>query len=123
VSTSPARAISPFPVVRLRGRLTRGGVRVSLLTVSGPRGIRVAVRCIGGGCPRASVVRRVPLHGPRLVVVPGLRRVLRAGARLEVRMTQDGMVGKYTRFLIRRGAEPLRLDRCLAPGSATPQRC
>src|SRR4051812_9178868 len=69
VSTSPARPISPFPVVRLRGRLTRGGVRVSLLTVSGPRGARVAMRCAGGGCPRASVVRRVPVHGPRIVAV------------------------------------------------------
>jgi hypothetical protein len=51
------------------------------------------------------------------------RQYLRAGVRLEVFVTKRGMIGKYTRFRIRRGKAPARLDRCLVPGVKKPVRC
>src|SRR4051794_1578487 len=122
-SSANARPLDPFPVVRLRGRITRRGVRVSVLTVTGPRGARVTVRCHGGGCPRGRVSRAVPARGRRVVSLPRLRRLLRPGARLEVRVTAAGRVGKYTRFLIPRPGEPLRSARCLSRGSESPRPC
>src|SRR4051794_6113086 len=122
-SAASARPLSPFPVVRLRGRITPRGVRVSLLTVWGPRGAHISVRCRGAGCPRGVVRRTVPRHGSRTVGVRAMRRVLRPGARLQVRVTQPGLVGKYVGFRIRAHAEPLRRDRCLLPGRIAPARC
>src|SRR4051812_46832273 len=122
-SAASARPLSPFPVVRLRGRITPRGVRVSLLSVWGPRGARISVRCRGVGCPRGVVRRTVPRRGSRTVGVRAMRRLLRPGARLQVRVTQPGLVGKYVGFRIRAHAEPLRRDRCLVPGRIAPARC
>jgi hypothetical protein len=36
---------------------------------------------------------------------------------------QAGKIGKYTRFLIRAGKPPARIDRCLIPGRRRPVRC
>ena len=49
-SASRRKAIRPFPVVRMRGRLTASGARVSLLSVRAPRPAKVTVRC-KGSCP------------------------------------------------------------------------
>ena len=51
------------------------------------------------------------------------RRHLRAGTVLEVFVTRRAMIGKYTRFTIRRMKAPLRVDRCTAPGVARVRRC
>ena len=122
-SADSATLVSPFPVVRLRGRLTPSGLRVLLLTVSGPRGARVSVECHGRGCPSGRFARAVPSRGPRLVAMRHVRRTLRPGARLEVFVTQPGRVGKYTKFVIRRHGDPSRSDRCLEPGASRPTRC
>ena len=50
--------LAPFPVVRIRGTLTRAGARIGLLGVRAPVGARIEVRCVGGGCARRSVVYR-----------------------------------------------------------------
>jgi hypothetical protein len=50
-------------------------------------------------------------------------RVLRAGTRLEIRITRAPFIGKYTLVVVRRGQPPLRRDRCLMPGSSRPVRC
>jgi len=56
--------------------------------------------------------------------MPGFkRRHLRAGTVLEVFVTQKGMIGKYTRFKIRRLKAPLRTDSCTAPGRTRVRRC
>jgi hypothetical protein len=123
LSASSARSLSPFPVVRLTGRLTGRGVRVQNLTVFGPRGARIAVRCRGGGCPRRVLRRVVPLKGPRLVRVRVLRHTLRPGSRVEIRVTKPGFTGKYTRFLVRSHGAPRRSDRCMPPGATTPKEC
>ena len=123
-ASKTAAPLTPFAVVRLSGRILPFGVRIAALTVFGPRGASVTVRCSGGGCPRPGVLRRVvPARGPRSVTIHALRDVLQPGARIAVRVTQPGQVGKYTSFTIRRGAPPLRHDRCLSPGSTAPRRC
>jgi hypothetical protein len=50
-------------------------------------------------------------------------RFYRAGVKIEVFVTKPGMIGKYTRFKIRKAKAPARIDRCLMPGSNKPVRC
>jgi len=111
-------ALDPFPVVRIKGRLTSKGARVTLLSVRAPRDVRIEVDCTGTDCPARHY--RAPAGRRRL---RRFERALRAGTRLEVRVTKPGYVGKFTAFVIRRDAEPKRSDRCLAPGATRPERC
>jgi hypothetical protein len=118
VGTTTTPFITPFPVVRVAGRFTRGRTTITRVSVRAPRGVRIGLRCRGGGCGfgrRAIAVR--------LVRVPALQRRYRPGAVAEIRVTQDGHIGKYVRLRIRRGRAPVRIDRCLAPGSPAPVRC
>jgi len=107
----PPPLLSPRPVVRLAGVLTRTGAKISLLTVRAPVCSTVTVRCRGTRCP----VRRVSALTGR-----GLLRFhefdgskLAAGTQLEVLVRRRDRIGKYTRFRIRRGAPPARMDSCL----------
>jgi hypothetical protein len=104
------------PVIRVRGWLTSRGARISLLTVRAPRGAKISVRCFGRGCPR----------GARSTALTRLRRYerrLRAGARLVIRVTRPGYVGKYTLIRVRRDKAPLRRDLCLYPDTRKPASC
>ena len=113
--------MTPFPIVRIAGRLLPRGAWVRLLIVTAPRGAVVTARCRGTGCPLRPVRRRS--HG-RPVRIRGLERRLAARTRLEIFVRQRGLVGKYTRFQIRAGGRsPLRDDRCLLPGRRTPVSC
>jgi hypothetical protein len=112
--------LRPFPVVRLRVVTTRGGARVSLLGVRGPAGMSVRVRCHGRDCPWR---RRSVDADDGSVRFRRLQRRLRAGTVLEVLATRPGQIGKYTRFRIRRGRAPARVDACLAPGATRPSAC
>ena len=112
--------LRPFPVVRLRVVTTRGGARVSLLGVRGPAGMSVRVRCRGRDCPWR---RRSVDADDGSVRFRRLQRRLRAGTVLEVLATRPGQVGKYTRFRIRRGRAPARVDACVAPGATRPSAC
>jgi large repetitive protein len=123
------RLLDPFPRVRIRGVTTRRGARIDLLHVSAPAGTKILVRCKGRACPRPRKnrllrfgARRVPrLH---VVSMPSYkRRYLPAGTVLEVFVTKKGMIGKYTRFRIRRTKPPLRTDRCTVPGVARARKC
>jgi hypothetical protein len=40
-----------------------------------------------------------------------------------VMVSRQGEIGKYTRFLIRRGKPPRRTDLCLVSGSTEPTEC
>lgn len=111
--------LSPFPIVRLRGAVTRTGARIELLAVQAPRGSRVAVRCLGRSCP----TRRASAAAGRGLRFKRFQRHLRAGVVLEVRVTRRGMIGKYVRFTIRQGKSPLRRDMCLKSNSTRPVRC
>jgi hypothetical protein len=113
-----APRLDPFPIVRIRGRLTRRGAHVRLLTVTAPKGARIAVRCQGRGCPRSRWAGTASL-----VHVAPFERVLRAGVRLTIAVTRPGYVGKHTVIVLRRGKPPARRDRCLYPGDARPRSC
>jgi hypothetical protein len=118
-------------VVRIAGHLTRTGARITLLTVRTTPGVRVTVRCTGRGCPlgrqSATVARahRPPRTHGRMVTVR-IRRAERAypaGTRLEVIVKRRGRIGKYTRFVVRRGAFPKRRDACIGYAAHHPRPC
>lgn len=118
--TAPAvRILRPFPVVRMKGRLTVEGANVQLLSVRSPRAARIAVSCRGRGCPATRWSRSART---RLTRIARFERNLRAGVALTITVTRDGYIGKHTRFVIRRGAPPLRSDRCLS-NKARSMRC
>ena len=58
-SGNALRLLSPFPVVRITGRVTGKGTRIRRLTVVAPLGARVKVRCHGRGCPFKTTIRSV----------------------------------------------------------------
>ena len=123
VAPQPAHPayLQPFPIVSLTTKLTHRGARVRRLAVQAPPGSRVSVRCRGRSCPvrfQLHVVRT--LHPVRL---RALEHGIRAGVVLEVRVTAPQRIGKYTRFWVRRGKPPGRVDLCLQPGHADPTPC
>ena len=123
-TVAPPAPMMPFPVVRLQGRLLAGGVRVTRLTVHAPAGTRVHVACAvrGHGCPRApsDLISRSAARGLR---VREFERRYRAGATIQVFVSGDGAIGKYTSFRVRRRGGPFRRDLCVAPGGFTVTRC
>jgi hypothetical protein len=113
-----AAFLQPFPVVRIRGYAVHGGMRITLLSVRGPRSARVSAQCVGAGCPRH---RLAPLALP--VRLRTFERYLRAGTVLRLRITAATAIGKYTSFRIRAHGAPRRRDRCLLPDRWAPARC
>jgi PKD domain len=118
--SSPPSLMSPFPVVRIAGRLTSRGARITLLSVRGPRRAKVVLRCKGRKCPYKRTTARIKR---RRVDFKRMRRELRAGTIIRIFVSQRGKIGKYTRFRIRRGKVPARIDRCLEPGATKASRC
>lgn len=110
--------LDPFPLVRIRGWVTRTGARVTLLTVRAPRGARVATRCRGRSCP----VRRLA-RTASLIRLRALQRHLLAGTRLDITVRKAGHIGKWTTIVIRAGRPPRRADRCVYPGARRPAPC
>jgi PKD repeat protein len=122
------RALSPFPLVRMAGRIGKRGTRLRLLTVDAPDGSTVTVRCKGRSCPFASSTRAAStgklVSAARKVRIRKLeRRLLRAGVTIQIYITKTGTIGKYTSIKIRSGKPPKRSDRCLMPGSTKPVQC
>ncbi len=121
-----ASLMQPFPVVRIAGTETASGVKLRLLTVQQvPVGARITVRCRGRGCPIKSE-RRVAVFKRRGVAPVEFRRFersLRFGVTLEILVAKPGEIGKYTRFAIRRGKLPARVDMCLDPAGVKPLVC
>jgi hypothetical protein len=102
---------------RTRGALTRV-IRLRVRDV--PRGGAVRVLCTGRGCPFRS--RR--FTGTRVNVGKAFKKRLRAGARIEVRITAPGAIGKVVRYKMRRGKAPRTTRLCLPPGATRPRaRC
>jgi hypothetical protein len=113
--------LDPFPVVAIAGVVRRNAARLALLRVRGPRGALVAVRCFGRACRPRSIRRRIGLSGR--VRIRAFERRMPAGTAIIIRVSAPNRIGKYTRFRIRRGARPRRIDRCLQPGATQPSRC
>jgi len=121
------RLLSPFPVVRIAGRITRRGTRVRLVRVKAPAQTKVTIRCTGRSCPFKKQVRTVRKgirsHAAVTLRVRRLERLLLPGVRVRIYMTKRGVVGKYTSFRFRSRNGPLRRDSCVLPGSLTPAEC
>ncbi len=121
-----ASLMEPFPVVRIAGTEIGSGVRLKLLKVQQvPAGARIEVRCKGHGCP-LRFARRVTVRG-RNGVTPvtfgAFERYLGSGVILEILISKSGEIGKYTRFAVRHGKLPERVDMCLDPAGIKPLVC
>lgn len=123
---APVRYLNPFPVVRMRGRTAPGGARLTVFSVRAPHGSLAQLRCLGRGCPVKKTSKRIRTRterGSATVHFRQVERFLPAGIEIQVRVTQQGMVGKYARLRIRRNGIPVRSDLCLLPGSSRPSAC
>jgi hypothetical protein len=129
VASVPLVLMQPFPVVRIVGYDTAAGVTISLLSVMTPLNARVTVSCRGAGCPtraESHVARSgSPSRGAGSVLLTFRRfaRSLPAGVTLQIRVAKLGQIGKYTRFTVRRGKLPTRVDSCLDPAGIKPIAC
>ncbi|HEV7883374.1 MAG TPA: hypothetical protein VGO81_07380, partial [Solirubrobacteraceae bacterium] len=119
-SSTETKVLTPFPVVRLRGRVFPSSVLITLLTVSAPRASRVTTYCKGASCPRKRVAI---VAGRQTVRVRKLERRLRAGTVLRIYVTKPGYIGKFTRFTIVKGRAPVRVDRCARKAGSSPRNC
>ena len=113
--------LNPFPSVRIRGFATSGGVHLSLFAARAPVGTTMKVRCRGTRCPHKRT--RTYAFKTARMRLRGLERFFPAGTRIEVFIWKKGMVGKYTRLVMRRAKPPARTDECLFPGGKWPGRC
>jgi hypothetical protein len=130
VSAAPPKLMAPFPVVRIADTVTALRVQLSLLSVQAPVGATVTVTCRGSGCPAAardevatSTRTSNRTGGVVLIVFRRFDRALRAGASLQISVSEPGQIGKYTRFSIRRAKLPVRVDTCLSPTGTAPIAC
>jgi hypothetical protein len=115
----------PFPIVRITATRVSSGVRLKLLTVQASSAARITVACRGHGCPVKSQTRAASVGKVRSSAVQfrRLERFLPAGVTLEIRIAKAGVIGKYTRFVIRRGKSPARFDECLRSTGLKPMPC
>jgi hypothetical protein len=120
-----AGVMYPFPIVSIRGTDLRRGVRISRLAVKAPAGASIVVSCGHARCPAKSARRIAPSNRGHLAWVPfrPFERFLPAGAVLQVRVSQPGKIGAYTRFHVRRRKFPVRSDSCLESAGVKPIAC
>jgi PKD repeat protein len=125
VRARPLTEMLPFPIVRVVSVDRSGGIDLRLLAVEAPPGARITVTCRGRGCPPKPQSTSVSTIGVESVTVsfPRLRRFLRVGDSLEVRVTKTGEIGKYTRLIVRSGRPPRRFDACLRSMAPAPVAC
>ncbi len=125
VASRPATLMQPFPVVRIVGSDGNFGVKIALLSVEAPAGAQISVKCKGRGCPVKRVRRlaRASASGASTVKFRRFERELPPGVSLTVRVSAAGEIGKYTRFVVRRGKLPKRVDTCLEPAGVKPMPC
>jgi plastocyanin len=116
------RLLSPFPIVRIVGTFVGRTVKITRLAVRASRGAVVRVLCRGRACPARRLSQR-PTSYARPVRFRRFERRLRVGTVLEIFVSRPGRIGKYTRFVIRGGAAPLRRDSCVRAGAVRPSRC
>jgi Putative metal-binding motif len=117
--------IVPFPAIGgLVNNLWRGvgsrTVNVSLSAKNFPKGTRIEMRCSGSGCRSRRAVRRVTRSRARVNLHGFLgNRRLRRGARVQLRFTRAGRIGRVLRYRIGSPGVP-RVDfLCQPPGQKT----
>jgi hypothetical protein len=118
------------PLPKLGARLileARAGRRLTTLTTFAVSrlkgGERVAISCRGKGCPaKGKVVKSAP-RGRVSFMKPFRGRHLAVGAKVTVRMTKRGFIGRVTTATMRASKQPRITRLCLAPGRTKPTRC
>jgi hypothetical protein len=125
VTPPPLHLMRPFPIVRITATRVSSGVRLKLLSVQASSAARITVACRGHGCPVKSQTRAASAGKVRSSAVEfrRLERFLPAGVTLEIRISKAGVIGKYTRFAIRRGRSPARFDACVGPAGIKQMTC
>ena len=129
VTTPRPTLMRPFPVVRIAGSENASGVKIGLLTVLAPIGSTVTVSCHGRGCPPkaenvlATSKASKSKAGTVLIAFRRFQRSLRAGTILQIKVSAPGQIGKYTRFSVRHGKLPTRVDMCLSSTGLKPIVC
>ncbi|HEX4188763.1 MAG TPA: Ig-like domain-containing protein [Solirubrobacteraceae bacterium] len=127
--TSQLPLMQPFPIVRITGTGTRSGIKLTQLGVSASPGTQITVQCRGRGCPSRAQTVKVQSQAAKarkrspFVEFSRFERSLKAGITLEIRASKPGLIGKYTRFVVRKGRLPLRFDACLEGIAASPVGC
>ena len=104
-------------------RVGRNGIRATDVYVTRvPKAASVELSCRGRGC----AFKRKAVRAKRGVAkLTRLFRgsVLQPGARVEVRVTMRGAVGRLFRYTVQPGDFPEVSGGCLPPGSRKPRRC
>jgi hypothetical protein len=119
--TFPAgtKRIKPKPAVRITGRYTTTGARITRFTVKAPKGATTTIACSKGTCP----VKKQTIKGGHTSHVAKFERTLKAGTRIQVTIARKGYVSEITIVTIRAKRAPSRSDSCLLPGKTKPQKC
>jgi hypothetical protein len=128
VTSAPLPLMQPFPVVRMSGSFNASGANITLLAALAPVGAHITITCRGKGCPTKSqgfvaTTGAKNKSGTMQITFRRFERFLRRGVVLEVWISKPGQIGKFTRFTIRRGKSPTRLDQCLNPAGTVPLVC
>jgi hypothetical protein len=110
---------SNFPSVGKTIRFTR------LVVKNVPRGSTVTATCRTKQGRRCRGIKKFTKRNARGTVKLKrfLRKTLRVGTVIEVRVTKPGMIGAVKRLTVRRGKNPTITTRCLPPGAKKPTRC
>ena len=113
--------LSPFPIVRISGTVNpNGNTLLERLTVRGPKGTDVTVRCQGKSCP---FKRRHRAIKHRRVGFPGIEHALQPGVVILVWATKADAIGKFTKLRIRKDKPPARKDSCVKGEVRNPIPC
>jgi hypothetical protein len=120
--------MQPFPVVHMAGSYNARGAKITVLSVLAPVGAKVVITCRGSHCPTKSLAFLAAAgaknkSGTALITFKRFQRSLRSGIVLSIWVSKTGEIGKFTRFTIRRGKSPTRVDECLNPAGTTPIVC
>jgi hypothetical protein len=120
----PLKVVAGYPEIHARAsRRTR--IR-ELLFYKLKAKDTVRISCRGGGCTRRVFTKRFKKKPRTINLVRALRgkRLLKAGAILEIRITAPGKIGKVFRYKMRRFRLPRELTRtCLQPGAKKRSSC
>jgi hypothetical protein len=110
---------SNFPSIGKTIRFTR------LVVKNAPRGSTVTATCKTKQGRRCRGIKKFTKRNARGTVKLKrfLRKTLRAGTVIEVRVTKPGTIGAVKRLTVRNGKNPTITTRCLPPGAKKPSRC
>ena len=89
-------------------------------------GTTIATSCKGRGCPprtRLKAVRVTQTKRHVNIARPFRKRKLRAGTRIQVRITKPGYIGRLLRYTIRRDKRPKSSPTCLIPDTSKQMTC